>query len=286
LVSIIIPTYNRSAFLPRAIESIRAQTFPEWELLIVDDGSTDDTSAVVASFTDRRIAYLRKEHSGVSASRNAGIRVARGPWISFLDSDDYWQPGKLERQINTLVREPQYRVAFTNEIWIRRGVRVNQRKLHRKYGGWIFHRCIPLCIISPSSVLMHRDILSQEGLFDETLAVCEDYELWLRIAAHRPIRFLDEPLIVKTGGHDDQLSHLYWGMDVWRIKALIKAHGSGRLTPQQRLWTAAGIVQKASILAKGFLNRGKLEEAEIYRRMVTAWTGRMTGQTFLSPGTA
>jgi glycosyltransferase involved in cell wall biosynthesis len=286
LVSIVIPTHNRSSHLLRAVESIRGQTFTDWELVIVDDGSTDDTRSAVSRIRDGRIVYTQQEHSGVSAARNAGIRLARRSWVSFLDSDDYWQSRKLERQIATLAAEPAYKVLYTNEIWIRNGVRVNQRKLHRKYGGWIFEHCVPLCIISPSSVLMHRDVLEEEGTFDETFTVCEDYELWLRIAARRPVRFLDEPLIVKTGGHEDQLSRRYWGMDRWRIEALRKAYCSGRLSSQQRLWTAAGIVRKASILVKGFLNRGKPEEAKSYLALISTWSKLMSGGTFLHPGTA
>ena len=160
-----------------------------------------------------------------------------------------------------LEEDKRYSVIYTNEIWIRRGVRVNQKKIHQKYGGWIYERCLPLCIISPSSVLLDRDVLAAEGLFDEGLPVCEDYELWLRIAARYPVRFLDEPLIVKTGGHPDQLSHQFWGMDRFRIQALIKTYRSGGLRYQQKVRTAGEIVRKAEILAKGFENRQKAEEA-------------------------
>jgi len=283
VVTIVIPTFNRSASLKQAIESVRAQEFADWELIVVDDGSEDDTGAMVAGFGDPRIRYVFTEHAGVSAARNRGIALAQRPWICFLDSDDYWMPLKLKRQVCELERDNRYSVIYTNEIWIRRGIRVNQKKIHQKYSGWIYERCLPLCIISPSSVLLQRDVLAAEGVFDESLPVCEDYELWLRITARLPVRFLDEPLIVKTGGHADQLSHKYWGMDRFRVQALIKTYSSGRLTPRQKRWTAAEIVRKAEILAEGFGNREKTEEAGEYSNLARDWEERARGGSFLNP---
>ena len=272
MISIILPTFNRHPFLGLAIQSVLEQTFQDWELIVVDDGSQDESRQVIQALPDDRIHYFYQEHSGVSAARNAGIRRARHPWICFLDSDDYWKPAKLQRQLQELERRPQYQVIYTDETWIRRGRRVNPRKIHRKYSGWIYHRCLPLCIISPSSVLLHRSILEREGLFDEDFPVCEDYEMWLRISSRQPIFFLDEPLIVKVGGHPDQLSHSLWGLDRYRVQALIKIYSSSRLTPQQKFWTAGQIVEKLTILATGFANRGKSREAERYRRMIRDWS--------------
>ena len=176
---------------------------------------------------DPRIRHFYQEQRGVSAARNAGIGMSRYPWICFLDSDDQWRPAKLHRQLEELECYPHYQVVYTDEIWIRRGKRVNPRKIHRKYSGWIYHRCLPLCIISPSSILLHRSILEREGLFDETFPVCEDYEMWLRISSRQPILFLEEPLIVKVGGHPDQLSQSRWGLDRYRLQALVKIYSSG-----------------------------------------------------------
>ena len=267
MVSIIIPTFNRRTFLPRAVKSVLNQTFQSWELIIVDDGSTDQTQEVLHSLRDRRVHYVFQKHRGVSSARNTGIQLAGSPWICFLDSDDYWKPSKLERQIEELERNPVYQVVYTDEIWMRRSQRVNPRKIHRKYSGWIYHRCLPLCIISPSSVLLHRDVLRKEGLFDENLPVCEDYDLWLRVCSRRPILFLSEPLIVKVGGHPDQLSHSRWGMDRYRVEALGKIWSSGNLTAQQKLWTAQELIRKATILANGFAKRGKERQAEQYRSL-------------------
>ena len=284
LVSIIIPTFNRCTFLRQAIQSVLDQTFRDWELIIVDDGSTDASQQKVVQFRDRRIHYVFQNNSGVSTARNTGIQLARFPWISFLDSDDYWNPLKLQRQIEELEDFPCYRVIYTNEVWIRHGQRVNPRKVHQKHSGWIYHHCLSRCLISPSSVLLHRRVLDEEGYFDDAFRVCEDYEMWLRISAHRPILFLDEPLIVKVGGHSDQLSRSMWGMDRLRVQALYKNYKSGNLTPLQKRWTANEIARKATILARGFAKHQKQEEARKYedfaRRMRSSLDGARSEKNF------
>ncbi len=272
MVSIVIPTYNREAWLASAIDSVKQQSFRDWELVVVDDGSSDQSSEVVRELADSRITYVRVDHGGVSRARNLGVSLTRYPWICFLDSDDQWEPAKLQRQIETLEEFPEFRIVYTNEIWIRRGKRVNQKKKHRKYGGWIYHRCLPLCIISPSSVMLHRELLDKECLFDESFPVCEDYELWLRISARNPVLFLDEPLIIKFGGHDDQLSRSTWGLDVYRVQALTKALTSGHLTPAQQYLTQRELVTKARILVSGFRKRSNLSEIEKYEALIRTWT--------------
>ena len=274
MISIVLPTHNRKEFLKRAIRSVTIQTFQDWELLVIDDGSEEPVGETVERFQDRRVHYVYQVNGGVSRARNNGIRLARFPWICFLDSDDSWRPDKLHRQLDALRSHPLYRITYSDEIWIRRGRRVNPKKIHRKYGGWIFHRCLPLCIISPSSVMIHRQVLEREGVFDESFPICEDYELWLRLACRWPVFFLEEPLITKVGGHADQLSKSDWGLDRHRLRALIKNYNAGHLSPQQALWTAREIARKAHILSTGFANRGKSVEALDYCRMVEEWSGR------------
>jgi glycosyltransferase involved in cell wall biosynthesis len=272
LVSIVLPTFNRRPFLGQAVESVVNQTFKEWELLVVDDGSDDDSWKTIQKFNDPRIYYLYQRNQGVSCARNTGIQFSHFPWICFLDSDDQWETNKLQRQLEVLERHPKYQVVYTDETWIRKGRRVNPRKIHRKYQGWIYHRCLPLCIISPSSILLHRSILQQVGLFDVSFPVCEDYEMWLRISSRHPILFLEEPLIIKVGGHADQLSQSLWGLDRYRVQAMIKSYSSGDLTPQLATWTARQIAEKARILASGFTNRKKWAEAGEFQDMVQAWS--------------
>ncbi|MFZ0429564.1 MAG: glycosyltransferase [Acidobacteriota bacterium] len=274
MVSIVIPTFNRVSRVQEAVESVRAQSYRDWELLVIDDGSEDGTEAAIRSIEDSRVRYVRVSHGGVSRARNIGIRLSRFPWICFLDSDDRWAERKLELQLETLEREPALRIVYTDEIWIRRGRRVNQKKKHRKYSGWMFRPSLALCLISPSSVLLHRSVLTETGLFDESFRVCEDYELWLRLTSRFPVRFIDQPLITKFGGHPDQLSHSEWGFDRFRIRALLKTVVGGGLTAQYQVWTAAEIVRKALILAAGYRNRNKQETAAHYRRMAQLWLPR------------
>ena len=267
MISVIIPTFNRKQLLLEAVESVRRQSFRDWELLVVDDGSTDGTDQVIESLISDGIRCIRQEHSGVSAARNRGIRAARNDWIAFLDSDDYWHKQKLQQQFEALEANPEYLAVHTDEIWIRSGVRVNPRKHHRKRSGWMFHHCLRLCLISPSSILLHRSLLDESGLFDESFPVCEDYELWLRITARRPVFFVPEKLVVKRGGHADQLSRSRWGMDRYRVRALLKSVDSGCLTPQQGQWAAAEIVRKSEILEQGFAKRGRMDRASYYREL-------------------
>ncbi len=276
MVSIIIPTHQRRDLVLRAVESVKRQRFRDWELIVVDDGSEDGTCEAVARIGDDRIRCLRQPRRGVSAARNRGIRLARYDWISFLDSDDSWRPRKLERQLDGLEAEPAYRACFTDEVWIRNGVRVNQKKHHRKEGGWIYPRCLPLCIISPSSILLHRSVLARIGLFDESFPVCEDYEFWLRMCSYYPVLFIPAPLIIKTGGHSDQLSRSRWGMDRFRVRALQKILSSGSLTPRLGKLTIEELIRKARILAAGCEKRGKIEEAHQYRDLIDQWSEKQS----------
>ena len=272
MVSVVIPVHNRKELLLRAVGSVFEQTFREWELIVVDDGSTDGTRELTRGLEGGRVRCFFQPRSGVSCARNLGVKAAQYPWIAFLDSDDYWLPGKLQGQLRALQENPQYDIVHTEEIWIRRGRRVNPKKIHRKYGGWIYQHCLPRCIVSPSSVLLHRRVLEDGGGFDESFPVCEDYELWLRLFSQRPVCLVSEALLVKTGGHSDQLSRSRWGMDRYRVKALLKTFESEPLTPLQKLWTAEEIVAKAAVLAQGAAKRRNLQRTRGYHDLVRRWS--------------
>jgi len=262
-VSVIIPTYNRCAWIKHAIDSVLQQTYQNFELLIVDDGSTDITKGILAEY-GKKIKYFYQSNKGPASARNLGIKQSKGTYICFLDSDDRWVKSKLETQINLVTEHPEIKICYTNETWIRKGIRVNQKQIHQKYSGWIYRRCLPLCIISPSSVMIHRDVFEKVGNFDEEMTVCEDYDLWLRISQRYPISFINKKKIVKYGGHEDQLSHKFWGMDRFRVKALEKMLTKKNLSEEDRNATIKMLHRKCDILANGFFKRGKKKDGDLY----------------------
>jgi glycosyltransferase involved in cell wall biosynthesis len=261
LITVIIPTFNRSYCLAETLDSVLGQSFKNYELIVVDDGSTDDTPRLLDQYTNR-LTYLKTSHAGPSAARNAGIGIARGTYIAFLDSDDLWASRKLERQIAFFLQKPDARICQTEETWIRNGVRVNPMKKHKKHSGWIFKQCLPLCIVSPSAVMVHRSIFDHIGLFDETMPACEDYDLWLRIAPHYPIYLIDEPLVIKRGGHDDQQSRTVPALDRLRIQALCKLLESGTLPAELFGPALAELEKKCTVYGVGCIKRGKTDEGK------------------------
>jgi glycosyltransferase involved in cell wall biosynthesis len=269
-ISVVIPTLNRCHTLQRAIESILKQTSPAKEIIVVDNGSTDGTFDMVRS-NFSMVTYATEVKSGVSAARNKGILIANSQWISFLDSDDAWLPTKLEKQIKACHKNNDMRLIHTDEIWYRKGKRVNQMKKHRKRGGNIFEYCLLLCCISPSSVLMRKDLVEDIGLFDEDLPACEDYDMWLRVTSKEPILYLDEPLTVKHGGHEDQLSSQFWGMDRFRVHSLEKILCNKLLTPSQEVAARKVMIGKINILIQGGIKRGNMEIVDIYSKKLDDW---------------
>jgi len=267
LVTVIIPTYNRREYLKEALDSVLAQDFTDFELFVIDDGSTDKTASLVEKHADPRIKYRFQEKRGASAARNRGIAEASGEYISFLDSDDLWKKDKLSIQFSFMI-ERKLLISYTDEIWIRNNARVNPMKKHRKYSGRIYEKCLPLCIISPSSVMIKKGLFDEVGLFDEELPVCEDYDMWLRIASRHPVGFIDKKLIVKRGGHPDQLSRRSWGNDQYRVKALLKMLETNHLDGRLRSFTEKELLKKCEILAKGYLKRGKSEEGNHYKTLI------------------
>jgi glycosyltransferase involved in cell wall biosynthesis len=261
-VSVIIPTFNRKRFLAEALESVGSQTFVDFEIIVVDDGSTDGTDETVSGMPGVRL--LKQPNRGVSSARNAGIEASNGEWIAFLDSDDLWRPEKLARQMEFHQRAPEAWISQTEEIWIRNGRRHNPRKKHRKFDGWIFVESLPLCIVSPSAVMMKRELFREVGLFDETFPACEDYDMWLRVSSRFPIRLIPEPLVVKRGGHPDQLSSSVEALDRYRIRALEKALAQATLKPKYRAAALEELERKCGIYAQGCGNRGRTDEASFY----------------------
>jgi GT2 family glycosyltransferase len=270
-ISVVIPTFNRCELLRRALLSVFSQTLLPTEVTVIDDGSTDDTQAMVNNEFPA-VNYYRQENCGVSSARNLGIHHATGDWLAFLDSDDEWLPEKLSRQTVALAANPESKVCHTEELWIRNGVRVNPAKHYAKKGGWIFTHCLPLCAMSPSTVMIHRSVFTDIGLFDTNLPACEDYDLWLRITANYPVFLIEEPQIKKYGGHEDQLSQQFWGMDRFRINALQKIVDTGQLSNDNQQAAVSMLLKKAEIYLNGLTKRGKTEEADYYLTLIKGYS--------------
>lgn len=268
-ISVIIPTYNRESLVCEAIDSVLEQTSPADEIIVVDDGSTDSTLFRLEAYQNQ-IKILQQPNRGISAARNLGIQHAQYDWLAFLDSDDLWKPTKLQRQRQALEQQPEFRICYTDEEWRWHGRWKNPKKIHRKYSGWIYEKCLPLCIISPSSVLMHKNVFDIVGLFDETLPACEDYDLWLRVSQRFPALFLPERLIVKRAGTWEQLSQQH-SLDKFRIQALLKQLDSPFLTPSEKQQTRDMLAQKCHIYASGCRKHGRQDEAK--------WAEHILGST-------
>jgi len=263
-ISVVIPVYNRQNLLKRALCSVSKQTTQADEVLVVDDGSS--SSPDLSNFHENpEVHCLRREKNlGVSAARNWGIQQARGEWIALLDSDDEWEPKKLERQVQYIDQNPELLAVHTLEKWIRLGNEVIPPAYLDKSNNRLWERSLKNCLICPSSVLLHRSVFESVGWFDESLQVCEDYDFWLRLLLDHPIGLTEEKLVRKHGGHSDQLSTTTWGMDRFRIKALEKILKRSDLTDQQRKQALDVIIEKCSVLEQGSIKREKYEAAQKY----------------------
>ena len=271
-ISIVIPTYNRCELLKRAVKSVLNQTIKTREIIIVDNGSTDNTYEMISSLYPE-ITYIHEKRKGVSIARNLGIKNSHSSWIAFLDSDDAWSPQKLEKQLfftNNINKK--YRLIHTDEIWYKNNKLKNQLKKHQKSGGDIFQKSLELCCISPSSVFIKKEIFDDYGFFDEDLEVCEDYDMWIRITAKEEVGFLDKPLVIKYGGHDDQLSKKYWGMDRFRIKSLEKNLNNNWFTSEQKKTVFNILIKKLSIMINGAKKRNNEEIYREYKNKMNYWS--------------
>jgi glycosyltransferase involved in cell wall biosynthesis len=248
LVSVIIPVFNRSDILPRAINSVLQQSYKHIEILVIDDHSTENLSELCKTLP---IQYLKSQGNGVSAARNTGIKLSRGDYIAFLDSDDEWQPQKVQLQVEFLINYPTLSIVHSNELWRCNDKTVTQLAKHKKYGGRIFEKCLELCIIGASCTMTRRHLFDRYGYFDETFPTCEDYDLWLRISAQEDIGFLEDALTIKHAGHSDQLSLKYHSMDMWRLRALAKHIKSSALTEQEYSLLLGTINKKSQYVLKG-----------------------------------
>ena len=262
-ISVVIPTFNRLIYLERAIKSVLNQTISVNEIIIVDDGSDDGTSEFIHS-NYPNLKYIFQSNSGVSAARNTGIKAASSNWIAFLDSDDAWVTNKIQKQITELELNPEMNFCHSNEIWIRNGREIKQKNTHKKFGGFIFDKCLDKCRISPSTVICRKSLLIKLNGFDEDLAICEDYDLWLRITSNNPVIYIEKPLIIKYGGHQDQLSRNSEGIESYHIKSLEKLLKQD-FPPEHRISMENMLINKLKIYANGAKKRGRVN---IYNKFI------------------
>ena len=270
-VSVIIPTLNRRELIKRAIDSVLYQTHPIYEIIVVDNGSTDSTVAMLCE-NYPSVKVLEENQRGVSYARNTGIRSSKGDWIALLDSDDAWSAQKTERQLDLYSSiGKDYRLIHTSEIWYKHDKLLNQKKQHKKSGGDVFQECVKLCCISPSSSLIRRDLFSDIGYFDEKLPACEDYDFWLRLSSREEVLFVNEPLTIKYGGHINQLSKKYWGMDRFRVTALEKIIKQGKLTEHQFNIAFQSLLLRLNIIYEGARKRKNTEIEKMYLNKLQNW---------------
>jgi glycosyltransferase involved in cell wall biosynthesis len=264
-ISVIIPTHNRRAMLREALASVVAQRGANFEVIVVDDGSTDGTWQDLSGYdlsTQRdNIRAVRTERRGPAAARNRGIAMARGRLIAFLDSDDLWMPEKLARQSLFMRNNPDCAISQTGETWLREGTRINPGRRHRKRPGDIFTDALRTCLISPSATILRCGLLDEVGGFDEDMAACEDYDLWLRILVRHEVGLLDEPLAVRRAGHPGQLSATVAALDRFRILALAKLLADASLGAAKRAAAAEVMAGKCLIYGKGLTRRGRHDDA-------------------------
>lgn len=269
MISVIIPSYNRKRQTLAAIQSVLAQTYTSYELIVVDDGSTIDRSEIQACVETAGHRYIHTSHAGVSAARNLGVENARGALVSFLDSDDTWLPEKLHVQNEFLKNNVELKICQTDEKWIRHGKFVNPCKHHDKAEGDAFYRSLEMCCISPSSVMLERELFCESGGFDEQMAVCEDYDLWLRITRSYPVGLIKRPLVCKYGGHDDQLSRSEPAIDRFRVYALLKLLRLTPLSDTQLDAVIGQIIKKSAILIEGASKRNNEGVRQLYQQVAT-----------------
>ena len=270
-ISVVIPTLNRINTLQRALDSVINQTYKPAEIIVVDNGSSDGTLKFLREQYPK-ITILTENKIGVSSARNKGIKKSINQWIALLDSDDAWHPRKLEIQTSMLDSAlKEYNLIHTDEVWFRNNKHINQMKKHKKQGGYIFERCLSLCCISPSSVIFKKNILDKVGLFDESLPVCEDYDMWLKICSSEEVLFAQDKLTYKYGGHKDQLSKSYWGMDRFRIKSIENIIKNFDLTYKQKKQAKKELIKKLKIIINGAFKRNNLSIVNEFSTKLEYW---------------
>jgi len=275
LVSIIIPVYNREKMICEAVDSVLRQTYSHWELIIADDGSVDNTLKILDRYKNfPQIRVLTLKHIGFPGEvRNRAVEVANGRWLAFLDSDDIWIEEKLEKQINYLENHLNFRFIHTLERWERNGKIISQAHRKHEKEGDLFKTSLGKCEIGPSTVIMERDLFVQFRGFRSDLEICEDYEFWLRLTAEIPVAYIDEELVIKRGGHKNQLSTKYGFIEIFKISALKFLVDMEKFEGERMNLARRELARKCRIYSKGCRKRGREKEASEYESLYFFYSG-------------
>ncbi|WOO41988.1 glycosyltransferase family 2 protein [Rubellicoccus peritrichatus] len=266
--SVVIPTYNRSEFIMDSIESVLAQSFDNLELIVVDDGSSDNTLNKLEALKDPRLQIIQQGNQGAAAARNRGIERASAPWIAFLDSDDQWISKKLEVTQNHIQAHPDISLFHTREIWMRNGKVSRQRSQHRNPDGWAYLSVLPLCCISLSTAVIRKTLFDSIGQFDISYPACEDYEFWLRATQRYETHLIPEALTIKNGGRPDQLTSSIPDLDRYRIRALIKTLEAGGMQEAWKIATRNELILKLKRYIKGARRWNNIAAAEEHEALL------------------
>ena len=252
--------------LKRAIDSVLRQTIPVNELIVIDDGSSDDTPEVLTSYGTAVQTIRLPERYGVSYARNLGVKRSVGQWIAFLDSDDEWTADKMEHQVAFITAYPFLCLIESDERWIRHNRPFNKKHYHHKKSGWIFNQSLDRCMISPSAIMMPR-LLLQDFPFDPLLPACEDYDNWLAITRFFPIGVLETVNVVRYGGHSNQLSQHFSAMDHFRVISLFR-HIQHEKKQHVRVLMSTVFFKKCKILIDGAVKRNHSLAAAFYSSLM------------------
>lgn len=272
-VDVVIPAYGRPAQLKEAIASVQAQSFRDWRLWLVDDASEIPIAAEITA-GDPRITLLRlPKNRGPGYARNYGVSCGSAPLVAFLDSDDLWHPEKLERAVRAFAGQPELQWWHSNETWLRHGVPVRQKAIHRKQAGQFFERALERCLISPSAVVLRRQFFQLHGGFAPAFRLCEDYELWLRLLPKAPVGYSDHPLTTKRAGDWPQLSSAR-EIDRYRVLAM---HRIWRLLRHElpEHWRTALLdecVRKCTLLLNGAKKHRNMHGLQRYQAWLTLFS--------------
>jgi glycosyltransferase involved in cell wall biosynthesis len=269
-VSVILPTYNRCDSLLEAIDSVARQSFQDYEIIVADDGSTDETAERLAALS-RPVQVIHLPHSGRPAvARNRALAAANGELVAFLDDDDLWRPAKLARQVALFDNRPAMGFAYHDFQLEDAASGLSKRALSRaqKLDGSIFDALIHDCFLQPSTVMVRRSLLEACGYFDETLEIVEDYDLWLRLARFAPAGYLDEPLatVRRHSASHSQRRDLLVNRNT--ISVLRRARQDASLSPHQRLRFRRALARAHTRMALSLISRG--EAAPARRQLLSA----------------